>query len=184
MLDQATRVTGRLGVLVAFGPGQKLPEVTSDGWDHAWRIGFGFTSRGGGGHPGGNRGAFRKFDDASCTPGACKIFGCFYNALAHSKSHKDPGDFAGILRDTITENIAMPPETKVLGVEPPERRLHKGASLAREQSLDPRTLNNVQVAAGAIPEQAPAHFPILAKAGGGIARRMQRTVNVISLRKK
>jgi hypothetical protein len=180
-LDQASRATELLGVLVAYGPTQKLPELTSDDWDHAGRVGFRFTSRGEDGIREALMTQFRKFDDATGTPGARKIFGCFYNALAHSKSLKEPGDIARILRDVITENIAMPAGTKVLGVELPDRLLHTVASLAKEQSLDSRTLSNVLVAAGAIPENAPAHFPIPVGEGRSIAGRMKRTVNVISL---
>lgn len=180
-LDQATRATELLGVLTAFGPAQKLPELTSDDWDHAGRVGYNFTSRGEGGIRETLDAQFRKFDDASGTPGARKIFGSFYNALAHSKSLKEPGDIARILREVITENIALSAGTKVLGVELPERRLHTVRSLAVEQNVDPRTLNNVLVAAGAIPERAPAHFPVPVRRGREIAGRMKRTVNVVSL---
>ncbi|MBL3562929.1 helix-turn-helix domain-containing protein [Rhodovulum sulfidophilum] len=180
-LDQATRATELLGVLVARGPAQKLPELTSDDWDHAGRVGFQFTSRGEEGIREALEAQFRKFDGATGTPGARKIFGCFYNALAHSKSLKEPGDIARILRNVITENIAMPAGTTVLGVELPERRLYTVASLAKEQCLDSRTLSNVLVAAGAIPERAPAHFPIPVDKGREIAGHMKRTVSVISL---
>lgn len=180
-LDQATRATELLGVLTVFGPTQKLPELSSDNWDHAGRVGFGLTSRGEEGIREVLEAQFRKFDDASGTPGARKIFGCFYKTLADSKSLKEPGDIARILRDIITENIALPAGTKVLGVELPERRLHTVASLAKEQGLDARTLSNVLVAAGAIPEQAPAHFPICVDHGREFAGRVKRTVNVVSL---
>lgn len=96
-LDQATRSTELLGVLVAYGPAQKLPELTADDWDHAGRVGFQFTSRSEEGIRGALKAQFRKFDDATGTPGSRKIFGCFYNAMAHSKSLKDPGDIARIL---------------------------------------------------------------------------------------
>lgn len=180
-LDQATRTTELLGVLVAHGPAQKLPELTSCDWDHAGRVGFQFTSRGEEGIREALEAQFRKFDEATGTPGPRKIFGCFYNALAHSKSLKEPGDIARILRDVITENIAMPAGTTVLGVILPERRLYTVASLAKEQCLDSRTLSNVLVAAGAIRERAPAHFPIPVEKGLEIAGRMKRTVSVISL---
>ncbi|SNT76814.1 TniQ family protein [Paracoccus seriniphilus] len=180
-LDQATRATELLGVLVVYGRTQKLPELTSDDWDHAGRVGFQFTSRGEEGIREALETQLRKFDEATGNAGPRKIFGCFYNALAHSKSLKEPGDIARILRDVITENIVMPAGTKVLGVEFPERQLHTVASLAKEQSLDSRTLSNVLVAAGAIPENAPAHFAIPADLGREIAGRMKRTVNVISL---
>ncbi|WP_082899084.1 TniQ family protein [Sulfitobacter sp. EhC04] len=180
-LDQATRATELLGVLVAYGPAQKLPKLTSDDWDHAGRVGFEFTSRGEDGIREALETQFAKFDEAPGTPGPRKIFGCFYNALAHSKSLKEPGDIARILREVVTENIALPAGTKVLGVELTERRLHTVASLAKEQGLDSRTLSNVLVAAGVIPERAPAHFAIPADLGREIAGRMKRTVNVVSL---
>ncbi|WP_428515269.1 hypothetical protein [Roseovarius sp.] len=75
----------------------------------------------------------------------------------------------------------MPAGTKVLGFILPERLLHTVASLAKEQGLDARTLSNVLIAAGVIPERAPAHFPIPVEAGREVASRMKRTVNVISL---
>lgn len=180
-LDQATRATELLGVLVAHGPTQRLPELESDDWDHAGRVGFEFTSRGEEAIREALASQCRKFDDASGTPGARKIFGCFYNALAHSKSLKEPGDIARILRDIIIENIALSAGTKVLGFILPERRLHTVASLAKEQGLDARTLSNVLVAAGAIQERAPAHFPIPVETGREVASCMKRTVNVISL---
>ncbi|AHM02799.1 hypothetical protein roselon_00354 [Roseibacterium elongatum DSM 19469] len=180
-LDQATRATELLGVLVAYGPAQKLPQLTSGGWDHAGRVGFEFTSRGEVGIREALEAQLRKFDDATGTPGARKIFGCFYNALGHSKSLKDPGDIARIFREVITENIAMPAGTKVLGVELRERRLHTVASLAKEQGLDSRTLSDVLVAAGVIPDKAPAHFPIPVQKGREVASRVKRLVHVKSL---
>ncbi|PKQ12266.1 MAG: hypothetical protein CVT70_10400 [Alphaproteobacteria bacterium HGW-Alphaproteobacteria-1] len=180
-LDQATRATELLGVLVAFGPTQRLPELEADDWDRAGRVGFDFTSRGEEGIREALEAQFRKFDDASGTPGARKIFGCFYNALAHSKSLKEPGDIARILRDVISENIAMPTGTKVLGVKLPERRLHTVASLANEQNLDPRTLRDVLVAAAVLPEKAPAHYPIPVHQGREVALRVKRLVHVKSL---
>lgn len=180
-LDQATRVTQLLGVLVAFGPTQKLPELTSDDWDHAGRIGFAFTSRGECGIREAFEAQFRKFDDATGTPGARKIFGCFYNALAHSKSLKDPGDIARILREIIIENIALPGGSSVLGTELVERQLHTVASLAQEQKLDSRTLRGVLVAARVLPDNARAHFAFPVEKGREVAQRMMRVVHVISL---
>ncbi|TYB80521.1 TniQ family protein [Maritimibacter fusiformis] len=180
-LDQATRATELLGVLVAFGPAQKLPELTSDDWDRAGRVGFEFTSRGEQGIREALEAQLRKFDDATGTPGARKIFGRFYEAIAHSKSLKEPGDIARILRDVITESIALPAGTKVLGVELPERRLHTLASLAKEQQLDSRALGNVLIAAGVLPEKASAHYPIPVARGREIAARTKRIVHVVSL---
>lgn len=180
-LEQAVRATELLGVLVAYGPAQRLPELERDDWDHAGRIGFDFTSRGEEGIREALKAQLQKFDNASGTPGARKIFGCFYNALAHSKSLKEPGDIARILRDIIIENIAMPAGTKVLGFILPERRLHTVASLAKELGLDSRSLSNVLVAAGVIPDRASAHFPIPVEKGREVASRMKRTVNVTSL---
>lgn len=180
-LDQATRATELLGVLVAYGPKQRLPELRSDDWDHAGRIGFDFSSRGEEGIREALERQFGKFDDASGTPGARRIFGCFYNALAHSKSLKDPGDIARILRDVLTENIAMSAGKKVLGVKLPKRRLHTVASLAKEQHLDSRTLRDVLVAAGVLPEKAPAHYPFPVHKGRDVALRVKRLVHVKSL---
>lgn len=180
-LDQAVRGTELLGVLVAFGPEQKLPELSADDWDHAGRAGFSYTVRGEGGIREALAVQFHKFDEAPGTPGARKIFGCFYNALAGSKSLKDPGDIARILRDVITERIALPGGRKVLGKKLVERQLHTVASLAKEQGLDSRALRNVLVAAGIIPEKAPAHFPIPVDQGREVAGRVTRTVTVDSL---
>jgi hypothetical protein len=180
-LDQASRTTELLGVLLAFGPQQKLPELTQDDWDHAGRVGFECTSQGEDGIRPALQSQIRKFDCASGTPGARKIFGCFYNALAHSKSLKEPGDIVRILREVIVENIALAAGEKVLGVALPERLLHTVASLAKEQELDTRTLRSVLVAADAIPENAPAHFPIPVGKGREVASRVKRMVHVISL---
>jgi hypothetical protein len=180
-LEQAVRATELLGVLVEHGPDQKLPDLTSDDWDHAGRVGFGFTSLGEAGIREALEAQFRKYDDASGTLGARKIFGCFYKALAYSKSLKEPGDIARILREVITENVAMPAGAKVLGVKLRKRRLHTVASLAKEQDLDSRTLSDVLVAAGVIPDKAPAHYPIPVEQGRDIAGRTKRTVTVSSL---
>lgn len=180
-LDQATRATELLGVLIAFGPAQRLPDLSSDEWDHAGRVGFAFTVRGEVGIREALAAQFSKFDDASGTPGARKIFGCFYNALAHSKSLKEPGDIARILREVIIENIALPEGEKILGAPLGERHLHTVASLAKEQGLDTRTLRSVLVAAKVIPEKAPAHFSIPVGRGREVARRVKRMVHVISL---
>ena len=180
-LDQATRATELLGVLISFGPKQKLPELTQDNWDQAGRVGFDFTARGEVGIRETLAAQFRKFDDASGTPGACKIFGCFYNALAHSKSLKEPGDIARILREVIIENIALAEGSKILGAPLASRHLHTVASLAKEQGLDSRTLRSVLVAAEVIEDKVPAHFPIPVGRGREVARRVKRMVHVISL---
>lgn len=180
-LDQATRATELLGVLAAFGPAQRLPDLSPDDWDHAGRVGFAFTARGECGIRKALEAQFRKFDDASGTPGPRKIFGCFYNALAHSKSLKEPGDIARILRAVIIENIALPAGSKVLGAELAERQLHTVASLAKEQELDSRTLSNLLVAAGVVPDRAPAHFAVPVELGREVAARVKRMVHVISL---
>jgi hypothetical protein len=180
-LDQATRATELLGVLIAFGPAQRLPDLSQDEWDHAGRVGFAFTSRGECGIREALEAQFPKFDDASGTPGARRIFGCFYNALAHSKSLKEPGDIARILRAVIVENIALQAGSAVLGVELAERKFHTVASLAKEEELDPRTLSNLLVAAGVIPDRAPAHFAVPVEQGREVAARVKRTVHVISL---
>ncbi|MCA2011036.1 TniQ family protein [Cereibacter sphaeroides] len=180
-LEQAVRATELLGVLVGRGPDQNLTDLTADDWDDAGRIGFGFTSRGEAGIREALVAQFRKFDDASGTPGARKIFGKIYDALAHSKSLKDPGDIARILREVITENIPMPAGTKVLHRELPERHLHTVASLAKEQDLDPRTLRDVLIAAAVIPEKAPSHYPIPVQRGREVSARVKRMVTVTSL---
>lgn len=107
-LEQAVRATELMGVLIEYGPDQKLPELTPDDWDYAGRIGFGFTACGEEGIREALVAQVRKFDDTTGTPGPRKIFGRFYEALAYSKSLKNPGDIARILREVITENIAMP----------------------------------------------------------------------------
>mgnify|MGYP003626824907 FL=1 len=180
-LDQATRATELLGVLLAFGPQQKLPELSQDDWDHTGRVGFECTAQGEDGIRSALQSQIRKFDYASGTPGARKIFGCFYNALAHSKSLKEPGDIVRILRAVIVENIAFAAGEKVLGVTLPERLLHTVASLAKEQKLDARTLRSVLVAADVIPDNASAHFPIPVSKGKEVASRVKRMVHVISL---
>ena len=180
-LEQAVRATELLGVLLEFGPEQKLPELTADDWDHAGRVGFEITSRGEAGIREVLEAQLRNFADASGTPGARKTFGCFYKALAYSKSLKEPGDIARILCDVIKQNIAMPGGTKVLGETLCERQLHTVASLAKEQNLDSRTLADVLVAAAVIPENAPAHYPIPAHKGREVASRVKRMVHVISL---
>lgn len=180
-LEQAVRSTELLGALVEYGTEQKLSRLTPDDWDTAGRVGFEFTSRGEEGIREALEAQFRKFDDASGQPGARKIFGFFYEAMAYSDSEKEPGDIARILREVITENIAMPVGSKVLGVGLSKRHLHTVASLAKEQNLDARTLRDVLVAAGVIPENAPAHYPIPVDKGREVASRMKRLVHVISL---
>jgi len=180
-LDQATRVTENLGVLVAYGPAQKLPLLTSDDRDRAGRVGFAYTARGEAGIREALEDQFRNFDNATGTPGARKIFGCFYNAIAGSKSLKDPGDIARILRDVIIERIALPAGRKVLGKNLAERRLHTVASLAKEQGLNSVTLRGVLVAAGVVPETARSHFPIPVDQGREVAGRVKRMVHVITL---
>lgn len=180
-LDQATRATELLGVLIAFGPTQKLPELSVDDWDHAGRVGFASTAGGEYTIREALEVQFRKFDDASGTPGARKIFGCFYNALSHSKSLKEPGDIARILREVIIERIALPAGSKMLGTELAVRQLHTVASLAEEQGLDTRTLRSLLVAARVVPDDARAHFSFPIEKGREVAQRMKRIVHVISV---
>ncbi|PVA08420.1 hypothetical protein DC366_19375, partial [Pelagivirga sediminicola] len=180
-LDQAARGTELLGVLMAFGPAQLLPQLSVDDSDHAGRVGFDFTSRGEEGIREALEAQFRMFDEATGTPGARKIFGCFYKALADSKSLKEPGDIARILRDVIIENIALPAGREVLREKLAERRLHTVASLAKEQGLNSVTLRSVLVAADVIPESARSHFPIPVDLGREVAGRVNRMVHVNSL---
>lgn len=180
-LDQAARGTELLGVLMAFGPAQLLPQLSVEDSDHAGRVGFDFTSRGEEGIREALEAQFRKFDEATGTPGARKIFGCFYKALADSKSLKEPGDIARILRDVIIENIALPAGREVLREKLAERRLHTVASLAKEQGLNSVTLRSVLVAADVIPESARSHFPIPVDLGREVAGRVNRMVHVNSL---
>lgn len=180
-LDQAARTTELLGILLAFGPQQKLPELSEADRDYAGRVGFDYTSEGEGGIRSALQSQIRKFDCTSGTPGTRKIFGCFYNALAHSKSMKEPGNIARILREVIFENIALAAGKKILGVALPERCLHTVASLAEEQKLHPKTLRSVLVAAEVIPDKAPAHYPIPVGRGREVAGRVKRMIHVISL---
>lgn len=180
-LDQATRATELLGVLVAFGPTQNLPKLSQDDWDHAGRVGFGFTARGEAGIREALGAQFQQFDQTSKKPGAKSVYGCFYEALANSRSGKDRGDIVRIFRSLLIERIAFPAGMKVLKVELPERILHTVASLAKEQGLDGRTLRSVLIAANVIPDKAPAHFPFPVERGREVASRVKRLVHVISL---
>jgi len=180
-LEQSVRASELLGALIAYGPGQRLPELTFNDWDHAGRLGFEFTSGGEVRIREALDVQLRQFDNANGTPGAQRIFGCLYKALAYPNSNKEPGDIARILRAFIIENIALSAGTNVLGEKLCERQLHTVASLAHEQDLDSRTLNDVLVAAGMIPEDAPSHYTIPAQEGRNVAGRVKRMVHVISL---
>jgi len=180
-LDQAVRVTELLGVLLVFGPDQLLPVLDQDDWDHAGRAGYAVTSQGEVGIRRALQEQFDKFTMAEGSPGPRKIFGCFYKALAHSKSMKDPGDIARILREFIWDRIAMPTGTKVLGQKLPERRLHTVASLAKEVGQDSRRLYNMLIGARVIPADAAAHFAVPVQVGRDIAARVKRTVNITRL---
>lgn len=180
-LDQAVRATELLGVLLVFGPDQLLPDLGQDDWDIAGSAGYAVTSQGEGAIRLALEEQFSKFSMAEGSPGPRKIFGCFYTALAHSKTMKDPGDIARILREFIWDRIAMPTGTKVLGQKLPERRLHTVASLAKEAGQDSRRLYNMLVGARVIPTDAAAHFAIPVQVGREMAARVKRIVNVTRL---
>ncbi|OWU78864.1 hypothetical protein ATO5_07345 [Loktanella sp. 22II-4b] len=180
-LDQAVRATELLGVLLEFGPTQLLPELTEAEWDRAGRVGFHYTSQGEVGVRQALQEQFDRFSNAKGSPGPRKIFGCFYNALAHSKSMKNPGDIARIVREFMWDHIPMPAGRKVLGAILEERRLHTVASLAKETGHDARRLRNMLVAEGVIPGNAVAHFPIPVEKGREVAARVKRIVDVIRL---
>tara|TARA_R110000787_G_scaffold68431_1_gene153098 strand:+ start:1232 stop:3052 length:1821 start_codon:yes stop_codon:yes gene_type:complete len=180
-LEQAVRATELLGVLLEFGSEQSLPELTPDDWDRAGRTGFKFTAAGEAGILDALQEQFDRFASSKGTPGAQKIFGCFYRALAYSKSLKDPGDVARILREFIWDRIAMPAGTKVLGHELPERRLHTVGSLAQETGHDPRRLYNLLIGAGIVPPGAASHFAIPVGVGRAVAASVQRIVKMTEL---
>ncbi|MEX3314408.1 TniQ family protein [Sulfitobacter sp. PS-8MA] len=180
-LEQAVRTTELLGVLLEFGSEQSLPELTPDDWDRAGRTGFTFTAVGEAGILDALQRQFDGFASSRGTPGAQKIFGCFYKALAYSKSLKDPGDVARILREFIWDRIAMPGGTKVLGQELPERRLHTVGSLAQETGHDTRRLYNLLVGAGVVPPGAASHFAIPVGVGRAFAASVQRIVKMTEL---
>lgn len=180
-LEQAVRATELLGVLLEFGSEQSLPELTPDDWDRAGRTGFKFTAAGEAGILDALQEQFDRFASSKGTPGAQKIFGCFYKALAYSKSLKDPGDVARILREFIWDRIAMRAGTKVLGQELPERRLHTVGSLAQETGHDSRRLYNMLVGAGVVPPGAASHFAIPVDIGRAVAASVQRIVKMTEL---
>jgi hypothetical protein len=180
-LDQAVRATQLLGVMLEFGPSQLLPKLLPDDWDLAGRVGFAFTSRGEAGIIEALQAQIGKFSDAKGSPGTRAIFGGFYNALAHSKSMKDPGDIARITREFIWDNIAMPAGSKVFGHVLPERRLHTVASLANETGHDSRRLRNILAGEGVIPHDAAAHYPIPVEVGRNLAARVSRIVKMTEL---
>lgn len=182
-LDQAVRATELLGVLLEFGPSQLLPKLSQDDWDQAGRVGYAYTARGEAGIIEALQLQFDKLTDAKGSPGTRATFGCFYNALAHSKSLKDPGDIARITREFIFSNMAMPAGTKVLGQVLPERRLHTVASLANESGHDTRRLYNVLVGESIIPDRAASHFAIPVSVGREVAARVSRIVKMKDLTK-
>ncbi|WP_084294420.1 TniQ family protein [Leisingera aquimarina] len=180
-LEQAVRATELLGVLLEFGAEQNLPALASDDWDRAGRTGYAFTARGEAGIREALQQQFDRFSTSKGTPGARKIFGCFYKALAYSKSLKEPGDIARILREFIWDRIAMPADTKVLGKKLLERRLHTVASLALETDHDPRRLHSMLVGQNIIPEDAASHFAIPVEIGRAVAARVKRIVKITKL---
>lgn len=182
-LDLAVRATELLGVLLAFGAEQPLADLSEDDWDHAGRIGFGYTSQGEDGICQALQEQFNKFSNATRSPRPRKLFGGLYNALARSKSMKDAGDIARILREFIWSNIAMPAGTKILGQLLPERRLHTVASLAKETGHDARRLQNLLVGEGIIAHDAASHFAIPVDLGREIAARMKSNVMMTDLPK-
>lgn len=182
-LDQAMRVTELLGVLLEFGPTQLLPKLSQDDWDQAGRVGYAYTARGEAGIIEALQVQFDKFTDAKGTPGTGAIFGRFYNALAHSKSLKDPGDIARITREFIWAKFAMRAGSKVLGEVLPERRLHTVASLAKETGHDTRRLYKVFVGEGIIPDGAASHYAIPVSVGREVAARVSRIVKMKDLTK-
>ncbi|WP_192964081.1 hypothetical protein [Phycobacter azelaicus] len=173
--DQAARGTELLGVLVAYGPKQLLPELTVDQWDHAGAIGFHFTSRGETGIREALTHRLREFAETGKKPGTRSLFGCFYNALAHSKSLKEPGDIVRITREFIWDHLPMAPGEKILGAELHRRRLHTVTSLAKQEQLDTRSLRNLLATARVIAPKAPSHFAFPALAGEEVARRFKKT---------
>lgn len=83
-------------------------------------------------------------------------FGRLYEWLS-SDLAKDPGDIRRILRTHIFETVEVETGEKVLGEAMPTRRLHSVASLASGSGLDRRTLKNVLVAKGLIPDDELHH---------------------------
>ncbi|KZX97359.1 MULTISPECIES: hypothetical protein [unclassified Sulfitobacter] len=177
-LYQATRGTELLGALVAFGPEQNLTKLTLNDWDHAGRIGFSSTALGEEGIKTALNAEYEKFGAAYGTPGAKMMFGCFYKALAGSKSFREPGDIAKVFREFVSHHFALPAGAKILKQPLPERLLHTVASLAKEQGLKCQTLRSALVAAQVIPENALSHYPIPVKVGREVASQMVRKVDV------
>ena len=182
-LDQAVRTSELLGTVVEFGVGQKLVDMTPDQWDRAGRTGFAFASLGETGIRAALQQIHDRFDARGSAPGPQKILGTLYTSVAQSKSGKDPGDLARILREFVFDPIPLPDGYEIMGEPLARRRLHTVASLAEENALDRRTLRNVLVSHGLVPKDAHARFPFDAEAGRRIAASVKRKVTVISLPK-
>jgi len=81
--------------------------------------------------------------------------------------------------------MAVGADEPVLGAVLGRRRLHSVESLARENDLDPRTLRNVLVARGLVPnaDRGSPYHVFDADAGRAVAAQVRRAVHVIALPK-
>jgi hypothetical protein len=182
-IEQAVLATDMLGAVLTFGPDVSIASLALADWDRASRAGFEFTSRG---EPG-LREAFDLLlkenspSRGAATPG--KVFGTLYHRLSQS-SGKDVGPIRPLLRAFIFETMAVPAGVAILGDRLPRRRLHTVASLAKDHSLDSRTLRHLLVAEGLVrPDLPPAQDVAFdAAAGARLAQRAKDPIAIAQLR--
>jgi hypothetical protein len=151
-LDQATRATEMLGGLIAFGPNQKVAEMTLSMWDEAGRVAWKLVAEG-----------EQAISDFLCDTLNDYIrlggqvhpknaFGMLYSWLSASRLPNDPGPMRQLLRNVIWENMPLVAGQKLLGETVVQPRLSSIRSMAKSEFMHVNTLRNILQVAGLLDE--------------------------------
>lgn len=155
-IEHASRACEMLGVTLLFGTKPNLKKLTQDDWDAAGRAGFEYASRG----EEAIRDALTLMQarfvqsgvSATGLAGPQMVFGRLYQWLEFSSTKKDPGPIRSLLREHILDTMAIDPDRLLLGEPVKVRRRHSVQSLAEATGTHQKTVRNLLVIAGLIPE--------------------------------
>ncbi len=149
-IDQATRATEMLGVVLAHGPRPNMNLMTAEEWDRAWEAGFRVTSQG-------EEAIMEALEELTLQGRAATgsfmgpqaNLGRLYQWLAFNKaSGRRAGPIRDLVRQHIIDSYNIATGDVVLGEATPRRRVHTAASLRLATGINSRTARNLMTDLG------------------------------------
>lgn len=144
-IDQATKATEMLGVVLAHGPMPNMNLMSAQDWDQAWEAGFEVTSRGAEAIVAALEGlTLRGRASTRSFTGPQANLGRLYQWLAFNEaSGWRAGPIRDLVREHIIDNYNVGAGNVVLGEAVLRRRTHTAISLHRATGINSRTAANL-----------------------------------------